>query len=244
MDLWPLLRGEPNILKLTNRLHPNQNQWAFATALNSRLKRLGTQFHPTVIIPPSLKTLEHLVSSLKEVQTSAEENCSLSTISSSEDPVTTEPSLFGSEIVQQMERMQQSEEEKLRVCDTLNTPQGIGIDANDEVNGRPVSSVTPSDERPIQRVSRLVEGHSQPRAFHSREEVRFVHQRYHAPNFPQRARNAIGDAEPEHAFLRPGSLSEHSFDRRATRFVSLFPAETHSHPLSRPSTHSRLSKRR
>ncbi|KAK8795269.1 hypothetical protein WA588_004117 [Blastocystis sp. NMH] len=123
MDLWPLLRGEPNILKLTNRLHPNQNQ----------LKRLGTQFHPTLIIPPSLKTLEQLVSSLKEVEASAEENCSLSSISSSEDSSYTEP-LFGGDIIHQMEEMQHPEEEKLRICDAMDTPQGIGIDANDEVN--------------------------------------------------------------------------------------------------------------
>ena len=61
MDLWPLLRGEPNILKLTNRLHPNQNQCVHATELISRLKRLGTQFHPTLIIPPSIKTLEQRI---------------------------------------------------------------------------------------------------------------------------------------------------------------------------------------
>ena len=134
MDLWPLLRGEPNILKLTNRLHPNQNQCVHATELISRLKRLGTQFHPTLIIPPSLKTLEQLVSSLKEVEASAEENCSLSSISSSEDSSYTEP-LFGGDIIHQMEEMQHPEEEKLRICDAMDTPQGIGIDANDEVNG-------------------------------------------------------------------------------------------------------------
>ncbi|KAK8813792.1 hypothetical protein WA556_000364 [Blastocystis sp. ATCC 50177/Nand II] len=26
-NLWPVLRKESNILKLTNQLHPNQNQW-------------------------------------------------------------------------------------------------------------------------------------------------------------------------------------------------------------------------
>lgn len=153
MDLWPLLRGEPNILKLTNQLHPNQNQWTLNADLTSRLKRLGTQFHPTIIIPPSLKTLEQLVSSLREVQASAEEDSSLSSVSSSEDPSYAEPSLFGSDIVQQMEKMQITEEEKLRICDTMDTPQGIGIDANDEVNGRSASSLTHSDDSPVQRVS-------------------------------------------------------------------------------------------
>ena len=29
VNLWPLLKKETNILKLTNQLHPNQNQFAF-----------------------------------------------------------------------------------------------------------------------------------------------------------------------------------------------------------------------
>ena len=240
MDLWPLLRGEPNILKLTNRLHPNQNQCVHATELISRLKRLGTQFHPTLIIPPSLKTLEQLVSSLKEVEASAEENCSLSSISSSEDSSYTEP-LFGGDIIHQMEEMQHPEEEKLRICDAMDTPQGIGIDANDEVNGRSSSPVTPSNERPVQRVSRLAQGHSKPRAFHPREEIRFLDQRHSATDFSQRARNTVGNAEPEHAFLRPGILGEHSIDRGTARVVSFLPVETHSHPLSRPSSLGFLS---
>ena len=61
MDLWPLLRGEPNILKLTNRLHPNQNQCVHVTELISINKRLRKQFKYTLILTQSLHTIQHLV---------------------------------------------------------------------------------------------------------------------------------------------------------------------------------------
>ena len=61
VDLWPVLKRETNILRLTNKLHPNQNQ----------LKRLGTEISSIKIIAPALNTLTEIVESLKCIRESS-----------------------------------------------------------------------------------------------------------------------------------------------------------------------------
>lgn len=119
VDLWPVLKRETNILRLTNKLHPNQNQ----------LKRLGTEISSIKIIAPALNTLTEIVESLKciresskspdleERRTSPQSNVSASDL-----------------IVKQMEWMQKTEQEKLLLCKEFAVPQSVSIDENEEVN--------------------------------------------------------------------------------------------------------------
>ncbi|KAK8794222.1 hypothetical protein WA171_003346 [Blastocystis sp. BT1] len=115
VDLWEVLRKESNILRLTNQLHPNLNQ----------LKRLGTQVRSVLIIPPALTTLNSLVSSLHEVWNSDGESA---------DSISSLESEYGSSVLQQLEIMQESEAEKLQKCKEWSIPQGVSIDANEQVN--------------------------------------------------------------------------------------------------------------
>ena len=102
----------------------------------SRLKRLGTQVRSVLIIPPALTTLNSLVSSLHEVWNSDGE--SADSISSREMCCVFAylvESEYGSSVLQQLEIMQESEAEKLQKCKEWSIPQGVSIDANEQVNG-------------------------------------------------------------------------------------------------------------
>lgn len=68
VNLWPLLRKETNILRLTNQLHPNQNQFVFFNPFECRLKRLGTDNSSVQIIPPAMTTLHSIVQSIKMIR--------------------------------------------------------------------------------------------------------------------------------------------------------------------------------
>lgn len=101
-----------------------------------RLKRLGTQVHSVLIIPPALTTLNNLVSSLHEVWDS--DNGSVSSISSCRfcwvSPYLVD-SEYGLSVIQQLQIMQETEKSKLQKCEEWSVPQGVSIDANEQVNG-------------------------------------------------------------------------------------------------------------
>ena len=129
VDLWPILRKETNILRLTNTLHPNQNQYSKKHSVSCRLKRLGTEISSIQIITPAINTMQDMVNTLKSLRQSCkalsdEERRS---VSLSETPIC-------NSVLDQMSWMQKPEEEKLRLCQEFPLPKHVSIDENQEVN--------------------------------------------------------------------------------------------------------------
>ena len=129
VDLWPILKKETNILRLTNILHPNQNQYRAMISVFCRLKRLGTEISSIQIITPAINTMQDMVSTLKSLRQSCK------TLSDEERrPVSLSETPVCSLVLEQMSWMQKAEEEKLRLCQDVPLPKNVSIDENQEVN--------------------------------------------------------------------------------------------------------------
>ena len=129
VDLWPILKKETNILRLTNTLHPNQNQYRRINSVSCRLKRLGTEISSVQIIAPAINTMQDMVNTLKSLRQSCK------ALSAEErQPVSLSEMPICNSVIDQMNWMQKPEEEKLRLCQDFPVPKHVSIDENQEVN--------------------------------------------------------------------------------------------------------------
>ena len=151
VNLWPVLKKETNILRLTNQLHPNQNQYVlfkFISLSNSRsfyvqlvfifviirIKRLGTEISSVQIIPPALVTLQSIVNTARNIRQMDVGELYLPQRELENPELHACHCEYGSSIVQAMTDLQRGEEEKLNESEQMQLPKNISIDENQEIN--------------------------------------------------------------------------------------------------------------